>query len=266
LPVRPQLSLPLCLLCACATVSRGTDTQQPAASRARPEARAVAAPSELEPATEAPRVEADKPLGPLPEFTQAEWQRIRGVQRFVRNAARLHGLSASLINGMIWVETKFDARARGRRGPRGLLQLMPRTGRAMATRLHRKYMPQSADFSIAAGTEYLMVMYERFDRDLQLALAAYNAGPIAVINWQQAGASPPKPRQPYVSRVERAARAFCERLPQPRYEPDDSPFSCGAPPAQVATRAGRSAAASHAARVDEPRSQQLASSTPGMRL
>ncbi len=184
---------------------------------------------------EAPPV--PEPLGPLREFTAAEWQRIRNAQRFVQNASRRRALSASFINGMIWVETGFEARARGRRGPRGMLQLMPRTGRAMARKLNRKYMPESADFSIAAGTEYVMVMYERFDRDLQLALAAYNAGPAVVTAWQEAGSPAPKPRQSYFTRVERAAHAFCERLPQPRYEPDDSPFQCAALEPQAKWRA-----------------------------
>jgi hypothetical protein len=167
-----------------------------------------------------------EPLGPLRSFTPDEWKRIRRVQRFVHNAAKRHELSASLINGMIWTESKFERRARGRRGPRGLLQLMPRTARAMAKRLKRKYMPYSADFNIAAGVEYLMLMYERFDRDLHLALAAYNAGPLAVKRWREGGEQGPKPRVRYVMHVERAAHAFCERLPERRYEPDTSPFRC----------------------------------------
>jgi hypothetical protein len=195
----------------------------------------VAVPPSDDDVEEAPPL--PEPLGPLREFTPPEWQRIRNTQRFVQNASRRRTLSASFINGMIWVETGFEARARGRRGPRGMLQLMPRTGRAMARKLNRKYMPESADFSIAAGTEYVMVMYERFDRDLQLALAAYNAGPAVVMAWQEAGSPAPKPRQSYFSRVERAAQAFCERLPQPRYEPDDSPFRCATQGPQVMRRA-----------------------------
>jgi soluble lytic murein transglycosylase-like protein len=223
------------LLIACATTTSGREhatVPVPDAADARsrpapaetPSARpATGSPAAAQPGAARP---APRPLEPLRAFTPEEWKRIRRVQRFVRNSARHHGLSASLINGMIWVETKFRARARGRRGPRGLLQIMPRTARAMARRLRRKYMPYSADFSIAAGTEYLMLMFERFDRDLQLALAAYNAGPAVVHRWRAAGSAPPKPRRPYVSRVEQAARAFCERLPQPRFEPEASPFRC----------------------------------------
>ena len=166
-----------------------------------------------------------EPLGALRDFTDEEWTRIRRAQRYVLDAARERELSPSLINGMIWVESKFESRARGKRGPRGMLQLMPQTGRYMARRLRRKYMPQSMDFNIAAGAEYLTVLLGQFDADLHLALAAYNAGPAVVMAWRSAVCPAPKPRQAYVGHVERAARAFCERLPR-RYEPESSVFSC----------------------------------------
>jgi soluble lytic murein transglycosylase-like protein len=169
-----------------------------------------------------------EPLAPLREFTDEEWRRIKRAQRYVQSTARKHELSPSLINGMIWVESKFETRARGKRGPRGVLQLMPKTGRAMARKLKRKYMPYSIDFNIAAGTEYLMVMLEQFDQDLELALAAYNAGPAMVVAWLGQECPSPKPRQPYIAHVQRAAEAFCDRLPR-RYEPDESVFTCPAP-------------------------------------
>jgi len=168
---------------------------------------------------------APRPLGPLREFTPQQWRRIREVQPAVRETARRQRLSASLINGMIWVESRFKPRARGRRGPRGLLQLMPRTGRAMARRMGRPYAPYRADFSIAAGITYLMLMYDRFEQ-LELALAAYNGGPGAVLRWRRAGSPPPAPRPRYVARVLRAARAFCRRLARPHHEPEASPFRC----------------------------------------
>lgn len=174
------------------------------------------------------RRQASKPLGPLRAFTQKEWGRIRDVQPMVRHNARRHRLSPALVNGMIWVESKFQRRARGRRGPRGLLQLMPRTGKAMARRLGRRYAPYQADFNIAAGVAYLMLMYDRFPR-LELALAAYNGGPGAVRSWQRAGHPPPGPRPRYVQKVLRAAHAFCRRL-GPGPEPDESPFRCARRP------------------------------------
>lgn len=169
---------------------------------------------------------APKPLGPLRKFTKKEWRRIRSVQRYVDRAAKRYRFSPSLINGVIWVESKFERRVRSRKGPRGLMQIMPRTARAMARQLRRRYMPNSADFSILVGTHYLSLMLDRFQSDLHLALAAYNRGPAHIKAWQAEGAHLPKPRVPYVSRVMRAARAFCVRRKLSKYERSQGPFVC----------------------------------------
>jgi hypothetical protein len=139
---------------------------------------------------------------------------------------------------------------------------MPRTARAMARRLKRRYMPYSADFNIAAGTEYLVVMLEQFDDDLHLALAANNNGPAANSTCREAGAPPPKPRQSYVAHVERAARAFCERLPLPRHEPDAGPFVCAAREQLPIARAVHSARATNSAHSHTSNAPIGASSTP----
>jgi soluble lytic murein transglycosylase-like protein len=226
-----------CLLASCAT---GTTTRPSArpAGKAAPATPPASAAAPVEPACE-PLPPPPEPLGPLREFTDDEWTRIRRAQRFVQDAARERDLSPSLLNGMIWVESKFEARARGKRGPRGVLQLMPQTARYMAKRLKRKYMPYSIDFNIAAGAEYLTVMLDQFDGDLALALAGYNAGPAVVVAWRKATCPAPKPRQVYVALVERAANAFCERLPR-RHEPESSVFTCAPTPAPSVAYASRS--------------------------
>ena len=165
-------------------------------------------------------------LSPLREFTDDDWQRIRKVQRHVRQAARKEGISPSLINGVIWVESKFFPKVRGSRGPRGLMQLMPVTARTLAKRLERPYRPHSPSFNIHVGVHYLARLLERFDGDMHLALAAYNQGPGPIMTWQEEGAQSPKPRMPYVSRVFRAAHAFCERLADSREEPRSGAYVC----------------------------------------
>jgi soluble lytic murein transglycosylase-like protein len=147
----------------------------------------------------------------LPEFSKEELERIRHAQRYVHTAAKKHGVDVNLINGVIWVESRFQPRARGKLGPRGMMQLMPRTGRALARELNRKYLPHSIDFNLDAGTLYLAHMLAMFDGDVTLALCAYNAGPAPVKAAQQGGPPVPENIQRYAQRVLVAARVFGER-------------------------------------------------------
>ncbi len=147
----------------------------------------------------------------LPEFSTEEQKRIKSVQRFVHAAARKHGVDAQLINGVIWVESRFQSRAHGRLGPRGLMQLMPRTARVLARELGRRTQSYSADFNIDAGTLYLAHMLKAFRGDIRLALAAYNAGPTTVRDALDAGQPLADGVEGYVRKVLTAARVFEER-------------------------------------------------------
>lgn len=190
----------------------------PPPARARPVKTVRApAPPVVEPVvpTPEPLPDINAPLAPLRAFTPKEWRRIRSVQNAVRRASRRHGVAGSLVNGVIWVESKFDRRARrGRRGPRGLMQLMPRTARIVARKLRRRYRPHVVDFNIDVGTYYLSAMLEQFDEDLPLALAGYQRGPARVRAWQETGEPHPLATIRYVRRVRQAALAFCRRLPK----------------------------------------------------
>ncbi|MDD9943998.1 MAG: transglycosylase SLT domain-containing protein [Myxococcales bacterium] len=159
------------------------------------------------------RPDIDDPLPPLRRFTKREWRRIRAVQRIVHRYADRYEMAPALVNGVIWVESKFRRRARrGRRGARGLMQLMPRTGRLLARELKRRYMPYSADFNIHAGTHYLADMISQFD-DATLGLAAYQRGPARLRVWMQTGQPHLLATVWYVRRIRQAASAFCQRLP-----------------------------------------------------
>ena len=139
-----------------------------------------------------------------------EQERARRVQPIVRAAANEHGVSPSLVNGIIWVESKFLPRARGRHGPVGLMQLMPRTARAVAREMGMRYRPYDVKFNIHAGTYYFARMVERFDGDLDLALAAYNIGPGRVRGWLRDNQPIGEATQRYIEKVFAAAHAFRE--------------------------------------------------------
>jgi soluble lytic murein transglycosylase-like protein len=145
-----------------------------------------------------------------PKFSDEERVRIANMQRFVRAAAKKHDLPASLINAVIWVESRFTTRARGHRGPRGLMQIMPKTGRHLARELGRRYEPYSADFNIDAGAYYLARMIEQFDGDVALGLSAYATGPARVRTAVDGGEPLSERAKHYARKVLVAQAAFEE--------------------------------------------------------
>lgn len=91
-----------------------------------------------------------------------------------RRAAGSAGLSPSLVEAVAWVESRGNPAARSPKGAVGAMQLMPATAAAL------RVDPYDREQNLLGGAAYLKAMLDRFDGDLSLALAAYNAGPEAV--------------------------------------------------------------------------------------
>jgi soluble lytic murein transglycosylase len=101
----------------------------------------------------------------------------------VRSAATAHGLPPELVLAIIHQESGFDAAAVSRSGARGLMQVMPATGRELARRLGLRYSTSrliEPEFSIRLGTAYFRQVLHMFDDNLELALAGYNGGPYRI--------------------------------------------------------------------------------------
>jgi hypothetical protein len=148
-------------------------------------------------------------LAPAPPFSPSDRERIAAMQPWVERIATQSDLDPDLVNGVIWVESRFQPRAQSPAGARGLMQLMPATAAAMAKELDRPmarvYDPE---LNIEMGTRYLLHMLDRFDGDETLALAAYNAGAGNVSKWMaEDGELPPRSLQ-YVENVQRARLRF----------------------------------------------------------
>lgn len=117
-----------------------------------------------------------------------------GLEPVIRRYALEHGLSPRLVQSVVQVESGYNSRALSSKGAMGLMQLMPDTARELGVR-----DPWDPAENIRGGVRYLKQQLRRFGGDLQLALAAYNAGPGAVSRY---GAIPPYPETlDYVRKV-----------------------------------------------------------------
>ncbi|MFR0717956.1 lytic transglycosylase domain-containing protein [Pseudomonas putida] len=101
----------------------------------------------------------------------------------VAAAARIHDVPQALLHALIKAESGYNPRARSAAGAVGLMQLMPDTAREMG--VEDRLDPED---NIKGGARYLKRMLRLFDNDITLAVAAYNAGPEAVL---RRGAVPP---------------------------------------------------------------------------
>jgi soluble lytic murein transglycosylase-like protein len=112
----------------------------------------------------------------------------------IQAASQKYGVPAALIEAVIQQESGFNPSAESGAGAGGLMQLMPSTASGLG--VTDVYDPAQ---SIDGGTHYLRDQLDRFGGNVQLALAAYNAGPGAVASY---GGVPPYPEtQSYVSDV-----------------------------------------------------------------
>jgi soluble lytic murein transglycosylase len=130
----------------------------------------------------------DKPFTSLPEEVRDILFPIRHFDLITQNATR-NSLDPDLVLALIRQESAFNESARSKANARGLMQVLPATGRLLArnagvTRytITKLYHPET---NIALGTRYLASLLRQYDGKVELALAAYNAGDNRVDRWLQ---------------------------------------------------------------------------------
>ncbi|NLN62096.1 MAG: lytic transglycosylase domain-containing protein [Myxococcales bacterium] len=136
-------------------------------------------------------------------------EKVQAVADIVRRAAAQNGIGADLIYGVIWVESRFNPKAVSPVGAQGLMQLMPKTAEYLAGLISwsGKYDAFDPEFNIAAGSYYIARLIKQFDGDLDLALAAYNAGPTNIRRWMN-NTGLPKVSIEYYTMVQTARHYF----------------------------------------------------------
>jgi soluble lytic murein transglycosylase-like protein len=135
------------------------------------------------------------PAPALQRTTSIDPARRKAFAPLISAVARAHRLDPALLHAVIAVESGYDPGARSPKGAIGLMQLMPDT--AARYRVRDIWNPEE---NLAGGARYLRDLLRLFDDDLNLVLAAYNAGEAAVI--QYGNRVPPYPEtRNYVPRV-----------------------------------------------------------------
>ena len=93
------------------------------------------------------------------------------VRQAIADTSQQHRVDPALVRAVIKAESSFNAGAVSRKGAMGLMQLMPQT--ALSLHLSNPYDPQQ---NISGGVRHLRYLLDRFQGNVPLALAAYNAG------------------------------------------------------------------------------------------
>jgi hypothetical protein len=135
------------------------------------------------------------------------------IERFIEEAAATYGVRPDLVRAVIQVESGFNPSAISRVGALGLMQLMPGTARELGVE-----DPLDPQQNILGGAKYLSHLIERFEGNVALAVAGYNAGPNAVRRYR--GKIPPyRETRGYVKKVRAAQHDWLRESGQAELEP-----------------------------------------------
>ena len=140
-----------------------------------------------------------------PTCNQLDWEKIplnrAAFNEAIEAAAEVFAVDDALIRAIIHAESAYQPEALSPKGAQGLMQLMPATQKEL--QIVDVFDPVS---NIEGGTLYLSRLLEQFDQSVELAAAAYNAGPGAVREY--GGVPPYKETREYVRRVKILYRRY----------------------------------------------------------
>jgi soluble lytic murein transglycosylase-like protein len=148
-----------------------------------------------------------------PELSAVQQANREKIEQMIREVSARYRVDPALVRAVIQTESNWNASAISRRGALGLMQLVP--GTAMQLGVSNAFDPKQ---NLDGGVRYLHMLLERYNGDLDKALAAYNAGPGAV---DRAGGIPRyRETRDYVQKVtDSYFRPGSDRLPRAFEQP-----------------------------------------------
>jgi soluble lytic murein transglycosylase-like protein len=143
-----------------------------------------------------PEVKINNPENNLPFLTPSSKSvnRVDSYEKYIDEASDKYGIDKNIIKSVILTESAGNAKAVSHAKAKGLMQLMDGTAKDMGVK--NSFDPRD---NIMGGTKYLSTLLEKYDGDLKLSLAAYNAGPGNVEKYE--GIPPFDETKTYVTRV-----------------------------------------------------------------
>ncbi|MFZ5643028.1 MAG: lytic transglycosylase domain-containing protein [Bacillota bacterium] len=124
-----------------------------------------------------------------------------GLEGVLNKASAKYGIEPDLLRAVIKVESDFNPFALSSAGAMGLMQLMPGTARSLGVN-----NPYDVKENIEGGAKYLRSLLDRFDGNIKMALAAYNAGPGAVERY--GGVPPYRETVSYLQKINKLFNIF----------------------------------------------------------
>jgi soluble lytic murein transglycosylase-like protein len=118
----------------------------------------------------------------------------QAVESAIQDAAQRHNVDPNLVRAVIQVESNFNPHAVSNKGALGLMQLMPKTAKSL--KVSNVFDPQQ---NVDAGVRHLKTLLNNFGGDIELSLAAYNAGETAVQHHK--GVPPYAETRDYVKKI-----------------------------------------------------------------
>ena len=133
-------------------------------------------------------------IKPQKDVLSSNEKRLLRYDNIILKTSERHNIDPALVKAIILTESSVNTNAVSGRGAQGLMQIMPRTARSFGVK--NSAHPEQ---NIEAGTKYLSYLIDEYDGDINIALAAYNAGPGTVNRYK--GIPPYKETRLYIRKV-----------------------------------------------------------------